>query len=164
MLRLRLLQPGRRPMSAPPLLRSLRPMQRIPPPSLRDPLYLTRRLLATHNDPPSVPRAPQPPEPKQKSLLSRVLPSSVLDTGAARGASSFRKIVALAKPERKPLGIAIGLLFVSSSVSMSVPFTVGKLIDYFTSTQPVRLVNFYRASRVERVSNGAYIHTPGPMS
>jgi hypothetical protein len=29
-------------------------------------------------------------------------------------------------------------LLVSSSVSLSIPFTVGKLIDYFTSPNPVR--------------------------
>ena len=51
--------------------------------------------------------------------------------------SSFRKIISLAKPERKPLLIAVGLLFVSSAVSMSVPFTIGKLIDFFSSTNPV---------------------------
>lgn len=49
------------------------------------------------------------------------------------GVSSFKKIVALAKPERKFLLIAVGLLLVSSTVSMSIPFTVGRLIDYFTS-------------------------------
>ncbi|KAG6813754.1 hypothetical protein H0H92_007706 [Tricholoma furcatifolium] len=51
-------------------------------------------------------------------------------------ASSFKKIVALAKPERKPILIAVGLLFVSSAVSMSVPFTIGKLIDFFSSASP----------------------------
>jgi ABC-type multidrug transport system fused ATPase/permease subunit len=44
----------------------------------------------------------------------------------------------LAKPEKKPLTFAVGLLLISSSVSMSIPFTVGKLIDYFTSANPVR--------------------------
>lgn len=53
------------------------------------------------------------------------------------GSSSFTKIIALAKPERKPLTIAVGLLLVSSAVSMSVPFTIGKLIDFFSSTNPV---------------------------
>ncbi|TEB37668.1 hypothetical protein FA13DRAFT_1761915 [Coprinellus micaceus] len=52
------------------------------------------------------------------------------------GSSSFRKIISLARPEKKPLLIAVGLLFVSSAVSMSVPFTVGKLIDFFSSTNP----------------------------
>ncbi|KIP08710.1 hypothetical protein PHLGIDRAFT_104024 [Phlebiopsis gigantea 11061_1 CR5-6] len=74
------------------------------------------------------------PLPKLKtSLLSRFLPSG---GDASKSASSFRAIVSLAKPEKKPLTMAVGLLFVSSAVSMSVPVTIGKLIDYFTSTQP----------------------------
>lgn len=84
----------------------------------------------------------------QRSLLSRFLPTSFLKGDTAKSASSFRKIVSLAKPERKPLGIAIGLLFISSSVSMSVPFTIGKLIDYFSSTTPVSLLAVLLFSRV----------------
>jgi ABC-type multidrug transport system fused ATPase/permease subunit len=57
---------------------------------------------------------------------------------ASESASSFGKIASLAKPEKKPLLMAIGLLFVSSSVSLSVPFAVGKLIDFFSSVNPVR--------------------------
>ena len=56
--------------------------------------------------------------------------------------SSIRKILHLARPERKPLLSAIGLLFVSSSVSLSIPFTIGKLIDFFASPQPVRLAYY----------------------
>lgn len=37
--------------------------------------------------------------------------------------------------------MAIGLLLVSSSVSLSIPFTIGKLIDFFASTNPVRLLS-----------------------
>ncbi|KAG7091174.1 hypothetical protein E1B28_010226 [Marasmius oreades] len=65
-----------------------------------------------------------------KSSISRLRASS---TGTA---SSFQKIVALAKPERKPLATAVGLLLVSSSVSMSIPLLIGKLIDFFSSTSP----------------------------
>jgi hypothetical protein len=54
-----------------------------------------------------------------------------------QSASSFRKIVALAKPEKKPLTTAVGLLLISSAVSMSIPMTIGKLIDFFSSTNPV---------------------------
>ncbi|KAF9022292.1 hypothetical protein BDZ89DRAFT_1070818 [Hymenopellis radicata] len=72
------------------------------------------------------------PKPDQKSsILSRILPSSSSET-----TSSFRKIIALAKPERKPLSMAVGLLLVSSTVSMSIPFTVGKLIDFFSTPNP----------------------------
>lgn len=79
---------------------------------------------------------------EKQSWLSRFLPASVSDT--TKSASSFRKIVALARPEAKPLGIAVSLLLVSSTVSMSIPFTIGKLIDYFTSTHPVCLWHFSR--------------------
>jgi hypothetical protein len=93
----------------------------------------------------STPRAPPPPSssspPIRRSILSRLLPASLLSDagGTSSTSASFRKIVALARPERRPLLTAIGLLFVSSSVSLSIPFTVGKLIDYFTSSNPVGL-------------------------
>ncbi|KAF8911548.1 P-loop containing nucleoside triphosphate hydrolase protein [Gymnopilus junonius] len=90
-----------------------------------------------HNStqPPASP-SPSSSAPKPKpSFISRFLPASIA-TKAPESSSSFRKIVALAKPESKPLGIAIGLLLVSSAVSMSVPFTIGKLIDFFSTTSP----------------------------
>ncbi|KAF8161352.1 P-loop containing nucleoside triphosphate hydrolase protein [Crassisporium funariophilum] len=82
--------------------------------------------------------SPQPATPtpnKKPSFFSRFLPAPIV-AKAPQSASSLRKIFALAKPERKPLLIAIGLLLVSSGVSMSVPFTIGKLIDFFSSTNP----------------------------
>jgi hypothetical protein len=89
----------------------------------------------------SSPISPTPPSspPLRRSLLSRLLPTSFLSNAGATSSTttSFRKIVALARPERRPLLTAIGLLFVSSSVALSIPFTVGKLIDYFTSPNPV---------------------------
>jgi len=60
------------------------------------------------------------------------MPSSV--TAEEGSTSSIKKLVQLAKPEKKPLSIAIGLLLVSSSVSMLVPLTIGKLIDFFSSS------------------------------
>ena len=80
-----------------------------------------------------------PPSQIRPTLLSRLLPSSLLPNtgGTSSTSASFRKIVALARPERRPLLTAIGLLLVSSTVSLSIPFTVGRLIDYFTSPNPV---------------------------
>ncbi|TFK44954.1 P-loop containing nucleoside triphosphate hydrolase protein [Crucibulum laeve] len=92
---------------------------------------LTRRFLSTETA-----AAPKPsPTPKASSFLSRFLPSGV-SKKAPENTSSFRKIVALARPEKKPLLIAIGLLLMSSAVSMSVPFTIGRLIDFFSSPNP----------------------------
>lgn len=46
------------------------------------------------------------------------------------------RILSLAKPEYKSLAGAIGLLFISSAVTMSVPFCMGKIIDIiYTSSQ-----------------------------
>lgn len=75
------------------------------------------------------------PQPKERSsIFSRTLPSA-LQSGPATG-SSLRKVISLAKPEKKPLLFAVCLLLVSSSVAMSVPFTIGKLIDYFSTENP----------------------------
>ncbi|SGY34064.1 BQ5605_C002g01585 [Microbotryum silenes-dioicae] len=48
----------------------------------------------------------------------------------------IRRLMILARPERKTIAIAIGLLFVSSSVSLSIPFTIGRIIDLFSGTAP----------------------------
>ena len=92
--------------------------------------------------PPSLTSPPSPTPshvPIRRSILSRILSASLLSNadGTTSTSASFRKIIALARPERRPLLSAIGLLLVSSSVSLSIPFTVGKLIDYFTSPNPV---------------------------
>lgn len=109
-----------------------------------------RPLSFTRNDPPKPPPKPQP-------LVVRLLPTSLQPD--EQSTSSLKRIYQLALTEKKPLSMAIGLvcktfatfgpdidlvihgqLLVSSSVSMSVPFTIGRLIDYFTSPNPVRIV------------------------
>jgi hypothetical protein len=102
----------------------------------------TPRTPAPHPHPPpptSQPTSALSYAPTHRSILSRILPASLLSNagGTTSTSTSFRKIVALARPERRPLLTAMGLLLVSSSVSLSIPFTVGKLIDYFTSPNPV---------------------------
>ena len=82
-----------------------------------------RRLFASH------------PPPAHRALLARLLPKTFRpspDSG-----SSLRKVISLAKPERKPLFLAICLLLVSSSVAMTIPLTIGKLIDFFSADDPV---------------------------
>lgn len=94
---------------------------------------------------------------QKKSLLSRFLPPSFVPPENA--SANLGKIVALGGPEKRTLFKAVGLvcllalsdycfsdflssstgwqLFISSSVSLSVPLTVGKLIDYFSSKDSV---------------------------
>ncbi|VDC03008.1 unnamed protein product [Peniophora sp. CBMAI 1063] len=81
--------------------------------------------------------SPARSEPARTSLLSRL---PFFRSGSAddpnSSAASFKKIVSLAKPEKKPLLAAVGLLLISSTVSLSIPFTVGRLIDYFSTPNP----------------------------
>lgn len=86
-----------------------------------------------HNDAPVARNIPgHEPERPLSSIFARITAKS------PQGFSSFTKIAALAKSEKKPLLIAVGLLFMSASVSMSIPFTIGRLIDFFSSPNPVR--------------------------
>lgn len=86
-----------------------------------------------HNDAPVARNIPgHEPERPLSSIFARITAKS------PQGFSSFTKIATLAKSEKKPLLIAVGLLFMSASVSMSIPFTIGRLIDFFSSPNPVR--------------------------
>ena len=94
--------------------------------------HLTPRTEEKKSSPPLT-------KPQRASILSR-LPSFRSGSGDEpnSSAASFKKIVALARPEKRPLLAAVGLLLVSSTVSLSIPFTVGRLIDYFSTPDPVR--------------------------
>ncbi|XP_004365108.2 ATP-binding cassette sub-family B member 10 [Capsaspora owczarzaki ATCC 30864] len=50
--------------------------------------------------------------------------------------SELSRLMGLAKPEARTLAIAVGLLVVSSAVTMAVPFSMGRIIDIiFAETQ-----------------------------
>ena len=44
------------------------------------------------------------------------------------------RLVKIAKPEAKTLGIAFVFLLISSSISMSIPFSIGKILDIATNS------------------------------
>ncbi|KAJ9095203.1 hypothetical protein QFC19_007658 [Naganishia cerealis] len=69
------------------------------------------------------------------SRFTRIMSLAPTKEGEASGStnSSIQKLVDLARPEKKQLTTAIGLLFISSGVSMLVPLTIGKLIDFFSA-------------------------------
>ncbi|GAC98812.1 ABC multidrug transporter Mdr1 [Pseudozyma hubeiensis SY62] len=47
----------------------------------------------------------------------------------------LRRLFSLAMPQKKNILIALALLLVSSSITLTVPFAIGRLIDFFTSGQ-----------------------------
>ncbi|QRW12400.1 ABC transporter transmembrane region [Ceratobasidium sp. AG-Ba] len=68
--------------------------------------------------------------------ILKLLPVS-LKSEPGNQTTNVRQLFALAKPEKRSLLTAFGLLLVSSSVTMSVPLTFGKLIDFFShGTRP----------------------------
>ncbi|KAI0034865.1 P-loop containing nucleoside triphosphate hydrolase protein [Vararia minispora EC-137] len=110
------------------------------------PSYVAIIRFATHCRPSARPHAPP-------SVLSRIPLLGRFAPGTGNGkppSASLRKIVALAGPEKRSLLLAVGLLLISSTVSLSIPFTVGKLIDFFTATDSVIPygLSIYQASGV----------------
>ena len=53
----------------------------------------------------------------------------------------FQRLVALAKPEKGRLAAAIGLLVISSGVTMSVPFALGRVIDIIYSMDQIKTIS-----------------------
>jgi hypothetical protein len=115
---------------------------------ITSPYFVAHRPLSFTRD-----ERPKPPL-RSQPLAIRLLPTALQPD--EQSTSSLRRIAQLALTEKKPLSIAIGLvsntpsardseintvtyyqLLVSSSVSMSVPFAIGRIIDYFTSPDPV---------------------------
>ncbi|KAG0142981.1 hypothetical protein CROQUDRAFT_49456 [Cronartium quercuum f. sp. fusiforme G11] len=78
-------------------------------------------------------KTPSAPQASDNSLTSQT--TEVPEPSSKISFSELKRLASLAKPEKKLLGIAGGLLLVSSSVSLSVPFLWGKVIDVFTSPE-----------------------------
>lgn len=75
-----------------------------------------------------------------RALLQAQLAKSARDSkdGASAPPTNFpdlRRLFSLAMPERKNIVIALALLLVSSCITLTVPFAIGRLIDFFTSGQ-----------------------------
>jgi putative ABC transport system ATP-binding protein len=49
------------------------------------------------------------------------------------GLGEIWRLIKIARPEAGPMGIAVGLLLVSSSITMAIPFSIGKILDVATS-------------------------------
>lgn len=67
------------------------------------------------------------------------------DDSKASGFKDIKRLFSLAKPETKPMMGAIGLLTISSAVSMSVPLIIGKFVDA-GSVKDISQLSFYGLS------------------
>lgn len=72
----------------------------------------------------------------ERTSLSAVL-ATIREIASSRGGGGrtfpdMRRMYSLVSPEKHRLLFAFALLLVASGVSLSVPFTIGKLVDYFS--------------------------------
>ncbi|KAL7276458.1 ATP-binding cassette permease mdl1 [Rhizina undulata] len=69
----------------------------------------------------------------QVNLSARLRKESSTVKGKA-GLDEIVRLLAIAKPEAKWLGVAFVLLLVSSAITMSIPFSIGKILDIATKS------------------------------
>ncbi len=70
--------------------------------------------------------------------LSAKLSKDGSQQGQSGGWREVWRLIKIARPEAKTLGIAVSLLLISSSVSMSIPFSIGKILDIATHGEEKR--------------------------
>ena len=106
--------------------------------------------------------APQPPQPEEpieeihKAFersekatqaaqidLSARLAKDGLAQGKKAGVGEVWRLIRIAKPEARMLSMAFGFLLVSSAVSMSIPFSIGKILDIATNSNPNALMETF---------------------
>jgi putative ABC transport system ATP-binding protein len=64
--------------------------------------------------------------------LSARLQSSGKSQGNSAGFGEIWRLIKIARPEAKWLGLAFAFLLISSSITMSIPFSIGKILDLAT--------------------------------
>lgn len=64
--------------------------------------------------------------------LSARLAKSGKSSGTSSAAGEIWRLIKIARPEARWLGLAFGFLLVSSAITMSIPFSIGKIIDLAT--------------------------------
>ena len=67
--------------------------------------------------------------------LSARLGNEPKSTAQVAGFGEIWRLIKVARPEAKPMGVAVGLLLVSSSITMAIPFSIGKILDVATNAQ-----------------------------
>lgn len=84
--------------------------------------------------------------------LSARLAKDGKSQGQTAGFGEVWRLIKIAKPEAKVLGVAFVLLLISSSITMSIPFSIGKILDIATKSEPgsdqlfgLDLTTFYMA-------------------
>lgn len=116
-----------RPISTSKLLRDL------PTPVVREPEDKTARLeKKDEDDEAEFGRTEKASQASQINLSAR-LSKEGASQGQSAGLGEVWRLIKIARPEVKILGVAFLLLLISSSITMSIPFSIGKILDIATA-------------------------------
>ncbi|KAK5719508.1 ATP-binding cassette permease mdl1 [Elasticomyces elasticus] len=80
-------------------------------------------------------RSARAAQASQVNLSAKLTKDSDASAAAGGGWKEIRRLLMIAWPERATLGLAVVFLLVSSSISMSVPFSIGKILDAAASKE-----------------------------
>ena len=75
----------------------------------------------------------------RKQFHSSAFKLSKSEAAKTNNAQNIRRLFSLAMPERFQMAAAVGLLVISSSVTMSIPFAMGKIIDMIYRIDQLKL-------------------------
>ena len=77
----------------------------------------------------------------RKQIYSSAIYFTKSEAAKTNSTQNIRRLFSLAKPEKFQLAAAVGLLVISSSVTMSIPFAMGKVIDMIYKIDQFKLNN-----------------------
>ncbi|KAK3114890.1 ATP-binding cassette permease mdl1 [Teratosphaeriaceae sp. CCFEE 6253] len=94
-------------------------------------------------------KAAQASQVDLRAKLTQGSDSNHAGGGGGGGWAEVRRLLMIAWPERATLGLAVVFLLISSTISMSVPFSIGKILDAAASKEGtlfgVSMEHFYLA-------------------
>lgn len=100
-------------------------------PTLRPLLPQSLRLGARFESTSTTPSKSEAKEEAKKDDKAIVVPPGLLPVNTSADSASIMKLIALAKPQWKLLTVGVSCLVLSTGVSLSVPWVIGKIIDFF---------------------------------
>ncbi|KAK5742049.1 ATP-binding cassette permease mdl1 [Elasticomyces elasticus] len=92
-------------------------------------------ITTTDQDDGGFKRSARAAQASQVNLSAKLTKDSDASAAAGGGWKEIRRLLMIAWPERATLGLAVVFLLVSSSISMSVPFSIGKILDAAASKE-----------------------------
>jgi hypothetical protein len=91
----------------------------------------TQTQTATKSEPSAPVPSTAPPSPSSSAVVPATTDVSPPATTAKPDASSIYKLLLLAKPQWRLISVGVGCLVISTAVNLSIPYVIGRIIDFF---------------------------------